>query len=287
MSSMIAMTRKVAPQKAPIVQQVPIIQEAPIIPIVKAANLVDSFNALNVGPKNLNVGSTTSAATRTAITNVRVFDGTSLSAPRTVVIEGDHFGVNSIGATIVNGNGGILIPGLIDAHVHVADPSQLAQLRSFGVTTGLDMEAWPPEVVYALRQVAGQGGLADFRTAQLAAMHNRFGMPPEGHVENAAAAGPWVADRISQGADYIKIIADQKDAMGHPGLDQDTLNALVSSAHGYGKFTVAHATALDAVKMSQKAKVDMLTHTPLGDTLDNGIVQRLVRKLSSYNPRYI
>jgi N-acetylglucosamine-6-phosphate deacetylase len=77
-------------------------------------------------------------AGKTALTNVRVFDGQSLRPPGTVVIDGDRIGTGPAGAQIVDGAGGVLLPGLIDAHVHVRDRDTLDRLCGFGVTTVLD-----------------------------------------------------------------------------------------------------------------------------------------------------
>ena len=65
------------------------------------------------------------AAGKTAVTNVRVFDGRRLRPPGTVVIEGDRIGEGPTGTGRVprssTASGGVLLPGLIDAHVHVRD----------------------------------------------------------------------------------------------------------------------------------------------------------------------
>jgi imidazolonepropionase-like amidohydrolase len=64
-------------------------------------------------------GSRPAPAGRTALTNVCVFGGQQLRPPGTVVIEGDRFGTDAAGATVIDGDGAVLLPGLIDAHVHV------------------------------------------------------------------------------------------------------------------------------------------------------------------------
>ena len=49
----------------------------------------------------------------------------------------------------------MLLPGLIDAHVHLHGRHTLEQLAGFGVTTALDMACAPPELVNSLRGAPG------------------------------------------------------------------------------------------------------------------------------------
>ena len=74
-----------------------------------------------------------------ALTNVRVFDEERVGTPRTVVMDGGVIGVDAMGARQVDGKGGVLIPCLIDAHIHITEEDNLHQLTRHGVTTGLDM----------------------------------------------------------------------------------------------------------------------------------------------------
>jgi len=77
---------------------------------------------------------------RTAITNVRVFDGYRIREPKTVIIDGDTVGHErgEVDA-VIEGQGQILIPGLIDSHLHVGNVAALKSLTSYGVTTGINM----------------------------------------------------------------------------------------------------------------------------------------------------
>ena len=68
-----------------------------------------------------------------AITNVRVFDGHALTEPEKVVVDGDRIGMDPAGARVIDGGGGALLPGLIDAHVHVRGRDNLEQLTDWGV----------------------------------------------------------------------------------------------------------------------------------------------------------
>jgi dihydroorotase-like cyclic amidohydrolase len=65
--------------------------------------------------------------TTTVVTNVRVFDGTRLTEPTTIVLDGDVIGTGSVGAETVDGGGATLLPGLLDAHVHMNDRDELTR----------------------------------------------------------------------------------------------------------------------------------------------------------------
>ena len=206
-----------------------------------------------------------------ALTNVRVFDGRELRGPTTVVIEGGLVGRDSAGARITDVDGATLLPGFIDAHVHLLNEEHLQQLADFGVTTALDMGAWPPSMVDALRN---RTGMADIRSAGIPATtagstHSHLPGYPAGElVDGPTGAARFVTDRIAEGADYIKLIADI------PGPDQETLNALVATSHDHGKRTVAHAVSTAALDMALQAGVNMITHVPLDRRLTESTAAR-------------
>jgi imidazolonepropionase-like amidohydrolase len=214
---------------------------------------------------------------KTALTNVRVFDGRGIDKPTMVIIDGDRIGADPVGAQTIDAAGAILLPGLIDAHIHLTGVTDLERLRDHGVTTGLVMAAWPPDLVASLR---GKRGLTDLRTAGTPAVgaggsHARMpGFPREGIVTEPGQARLFVAARVSEGADYIKVITE---APGRGGVDQPVLNALVEEAHGHGKLVVAHAATAGAYGMALEAGIDVLTHAPLDKALDDAAVQRLAQ----------
>jgi imidazolonepropionase-like amidohydrolase len=199
-----------------------------------------------------------SDASKTALTHVRVFDGRRLREPGTVVIDGDLIGSDAAGARVIDAGRAVLLPGLIDAHVHLYGREDLEQLSAFGVTTALDMGT-PWEVVNELR---GLHGLTDIRSPGKPACapgsdHARMlQAPPEAQVAGPDQASEFVSNWISQGADYIKII------LARDGFDQPTLNAIVAAAHEHGKLTVAHASSFADIAMAQEAQVDVVTHAP-------------------------
>lgn len=220
--------------------------------------------------------SDTSGDGKVAVTDVRVFDGHSMCALDTVVIDGGVLGTDAAGARVVDGAGAVLLPGLIDAHVHLHGIETLERLGDFGITTALDMATWPPELVDSLRRVPG---LTDIRSSGTPAAapggpHARIpGFPKDGIVTGPGEAARFVAERVAEGSDYIKIIAESP---GPGALDQATLDALVAAAHVHGKRTVAHAVSFAAIDMAQRAQADMVTHAPLDTVLDAAAVARMV-----------
>lgn len=212
---------------------------------------------------------------RTALLNVRVFDGRALTAPRTVVIDGGRIGVSALGARRIDAKGATLLPGLIDSHIHLHGVENLEQMIGYGVTTGLDMATWPPSLVDSLR---GLTGLTDIRSSGTSAtapgsVHSQLpGFPEDGLVDGPQDAVRFVADRVAEGADYIKVISDI------PGLDQRTLNTLVKAAHGYRKLVVAHAASTPGTLMAQEAGADILTHVPLDTAMTPEVAGRIAAR---------
>ena len=218
-------------------------------------------------------GAGTGRSEKIALTNVRVFDGRELRGPTTVVIEDGFVGRDSAGARITDAGGATLLPGFIDAHVHLLNEQHLQQLADFGVTTALDMGAWPPSMVDSLRR---RTGMADIRSAGIPATiagstHSHLPGYPAGElVDGPTGATRFVTDRIAEGADYIKLIADI------PGPEQETLDALVAASHDHGKLTVAHAVSTAALDMALQAGVDMITHVPLDRRLIESTAARVL-----------
>ena len=209
---------------------------------------------------------------RTAITNVRVFDGQGLTEPTTVVIEKGLISLDADGADIVDGHGGVLLPGLIDAHIHLNTEHELQAMAQYGVTTGLDMATWPPSKLENLRKFAG---VTDFRSPGVPAtspgsLHSiMLPIPKEELVSNPEDGVRFVQDRLAEGTDYVKMIVDI------PGPDQATLNSIVAEAHKHGKLVVAHASAFDTFGMAQDAGADIITHAPRDKILDDEACSRM------------
>lgn len=209
------------------------------------------------------------------VTNVRVFDGKQTFPNTHVAVTGGI--VRAIGGDLaawrslptIDGTDSTLVPGLIDAHVHVRDAGQLRQALRFGVTTVLDMAtlAITPGDLLAIRTRANAAtDMADVRSAGYPATS------PSGHGTEFGAVIPrfsalvgareFVATRRAEGSDYLKIMLNgvRSASAGASNLDEPQVRALVDAAHAAGMLAVAHVETLDDVNVALSAGVDGLMH---------------------------
>ncbi len=216
-----------------------------------------------------------------AITNVKVFDGNALTEERTVVIDHGVISEAATADTTVDGQHGTLLPGFIDSHVHLASLAQLEQGTNWGCTTILDMGSQSMAVTNSLRH---REGLADIRGAgNLASapggmQTTRMGYPASSAVTGPADASRFVAERVSEGADYIKVIVEDPHIMGSAALDGATISALVEAAHQAGLNVIAHVTTFAALTNAADAGVDILTHAPLDADVDDTLARSLATR---------
>lgn len=216
---------------------------------------------------------------RTVIENVRIFDGHGLTESQNVVIDGNVIGdTRQDGDEVIDGQNGILLPGLIDSHVHLQNEGHLRQLAKYGVTTALDMATWPADKINGLRN---RDGVADVRSAGLpvtaaGSLHSHIlPLPEEAMLSGPEQARDFVQKRVDEGSDYIKIICDV------PGPDQETLNQVAEAAHEKGKIVVAHASSYVPCQMALKAKADIMTHAPLDKPVDAAMIETMKQNIIS------
>ncbi|GKZ20315.1 hypothetical protein AbraIFM66951_004182 [Aspergillus brasiliensis] len=212
----------------------------------------------------------------TALTNVRIFDGNRILDPSTVIIDGEVIGsADATPTETIDANGAVLLPGLIDAHIHLLGPENLAQLADHGVTTAFDMATWPLELLTSLRNHPGV--VTNILACGIPAtapgsIHSCMPtLPAEALLSTAADGEKFVTDRIAEGADYIKVVADV------PGPTQETVDAIVRTAHQYGKKVIAHAVTTVATAMAQAAEVDVITHVAMDRQFNEEEITDMVR----------
>ncbi len=209
----------------------------------------------------------------TLIRNVNVFDGVRMLGVRDVLVSAGCIAriAPSIaappGASIVDGSGKTLLPGLIDAHTHVFGDA-LQQALVFGVTTELDMFTMTAEAsrLRAEQKAGRAASRADIFSAGTLATAPRghgteYGFPIP-TIASPDSAQAWVDARIAEGSDYIKIVFDDGRAYGMntPTISSATLAALIKAAHRRGKLAVVHIGSADGARVALEAGANGLVH---------------------------
>ena len=221
-----------------------------------------------------------------AITGARIFDGEAVIDGDTVVVaDGMIASVGDSpppGAEVIDAQGGTLLPGLIDGHVHTSE-NGLRQALSFGVTTELEMGG-APRSAEMRAQVASDDTMADLRSAGVP-VTAPCGHPntlmigreklftPDCGCNHAAQVVPgvvsiddmpgFVAQRVREGSDWIKVIAESGVVFAEPGQPElaDKMYAVaVEASHGADKMAIAHALTLQATLTVIESGVDGLAH---------------------------
>jgi imidazolonepropionase-like amidohydrolase len=173
----------------------------------------------------------------------------------------------------VGGPGAAVVPGLVDAHVHLAFSSPAAMVAG-GVVAVRDLGApladarrWragaAPVVAVAGPVLTAPGGYPS-RTWGAAG----FAEP----VADAAGAKAAVRRLAAAGVDLVKLALEP--AGGAPVPSPAVAAAVVAAAHDAGLAVTCHALTAAMVGRALDAGVDELCHTPV-ETLPAAIVERV------------
>ncbi|KRD30451.1 hypothetical protein ASE35_17170 [Lysobacter sp. Root916] len=234
-----------------------------------------------------------------AIRDVRVFDGERM-LPATTVLVRDGL-IAAVGAKlaipagvpVVEGRGGTLLPGLIDAHTHSFGEARRDALR-FGVTTELDMFTDHRLLADARKEREGHARTdrADLWSAGTLVTAKgghgtEYGLAIP-TLDDPAQAETFVRDRIGEGSDYIKLVVDNGAAYAGrariPTLSDETTRAAIDAAHRQNKLAMVHvAQVADAEKVID-AGADGLIHVYSDRVADAALVAAIKRRNAFVTP---
>ncbi|MGH3885455.1 MAG: amidohydrolase family protein [Pseudonocardiaceae bacterium] len=206
-----------------------------------------------------------------AITNVTVIDATGAPAQpgMTVVVRGDR--IATLGAsrdvavpkeaTVVDGAGKFLIPGLWDMHVHPYDPNWLALFLANGVTGVRVMKGEP--VHHSWRQDVQQGTLLGPR--MVIASNLIDGPDPiwsgSVAVTNEAEARQAVQQAQEKGADLVKVYSLLPRAAFFALADEAHKRDIVFAGHVPDAVTAAEASDAGLRSIEHLSGVTVATST--------------------------
>jgi len=135
----------------------------------------------------------------------------------------------------------------------------------------------PGLVASAKEQAGSRPDVADVRSSGVGATapggHPSMMYAPFPTLTAADQAGQFVAERIAEGSDYLKIISGTGGLW--PSLDSETIKALVTAAHARGLVVVAHVSSTAGVEEVVSAGVDVVAHVPADAELDRALVERM------------
>jgi imidazolonepropionase-like amidohydrolase len=231
-------------------------------------------------------------AASVVIRGAHVFDGENDLGVVDVAIDEDR--IAAVGrdlpvpqaTQVIDASGKFLMPGLIDAHVHVSDPLALEEALAFGVTTVLD-QMGPPDVAASLRTAAASNpSLADYRAATNPVLApggigTQFGVVYD-TVDDPAKIDERVDAIVAGGADWVKIVDDDGTSLGLPGpmpaLDAETIAKAIARAHADGRIAVVHVTQVAAAARVIAAGADGLAHMFADATADAVLINDIKAK---------
>jgi imidazolonepropionase-like amidohydrolase len=185
--------------------------------------------------------------------------------------------------TLLDASGLTVLPGFIDAHVHIglSDPGEV--LRG-GVTTVRDL-AWPLEEISAMahRSASGLDGPLILAAGPMLTVAGGYPITaawaPEGTgiaITSTNHAQRTVDELAAAGLSIIKI------ALNPPAgevLPSDLLSEIVVAAHDHGLKVTGHIHGLGELEKALDAGIDELAHMLMSpEQLPEHVIDRMVEK---------
>lgn len=223
----------------------------------------------------------------TLIRNATLLHGRSLRLVEatTLTLDGRRIGAIGDGSPsddTVETDGLLLLPGFVDAHVHIgfADPREV--LRR-GVTTVRDL-GWPVPDIFRLADASTRPGFdgplvlaAGPIVTAPGGYPTRAAWAPRGtghEVADPGEARATVEEVVSAGASVVKFALNPPVG---PVLDRATLRALVGAAHDAGLTTTGHVYGVDELDKALDCGADELAHMLMSEEeIPDATIARMV-----------
>lgn len=229
-------------------------------------------------------------AAHTAAQDLDLVDGTLIdgtgAAPRNGVsirVRGGRIvSIDTVAPTPTPGTrridlrGRVVLPGLIDAHAHIAAPDAARRALESGVTTARVLgdaflqamgtrdliragHASGPELLVSSSIIRPKPGVAFYQT------YPQFGQAMAGELRGAETVAAVVRAQVARGVDVIKVGASERAGLASTDprraeLTEDEMRAAVMTARAAGRSVAAHAHGTSGVRAAVRAGVRSVEH---------------------------
>lgn len=194
------------------------------------------------------------------------------------------------GTPIRNLRGKTILPGFVNAHVHITNLSDQA-LKGWtraGVTTVVDLAGVPHVLLARRRALAASNDLSYPRLL----VAGPFFTVPGGHpiptsglsnevvvIQGPADARAKVTALINTGVNLIKIVVSGRTDMKWPELSNAEIAAITATAHARGVRVVAHVDRAAALRRAVEHGIDDAAHLPRDRVPDDVFALMVKRKV--------
>jgi imidazolonepropionase-like amidohydrolase len=199
-------------------------------------------------------------------------------------------------ADMLDVNGGFILPGFINSHVHNAfNRTNLTTWAQAGVTTVRDVGAYePPSVAFKFRDSVRPDPFCARLVAAGPLVTVPGGYPiawrsfPAMAVTSPEDARAKISSLLDQGAELIKIVIEDGLGQGIPTPGWPTLapaevQAIVETAHARGVPVSGHITFTRYLQVALDAAVDDCAHS-IFDPLPESMIQQMVESKMALVP---
>ena len=170
--------------------------------------------------------------------------------------------------SLIDGKGKYIIPGLVNAHVHVSNLDELKEGYNYGILAYLNMhtsledreDQWKKmskdSIGYPLLYGSGHA-------ATVPGGHPNQFSPDMETINDSISIEQWVDNRIAKGVDYIKIVRDNHPWLNYPPiptLSFEQIGQIINYAKSKGYKTVVHSITMGDILEIVKFKPDGFVH---------------------------
>lgn len=248
-----------------------------------------SFDALLAQSAGKNADAQNPADAGQAWVGARIIDGTGRAAIENATLVIRNGRIVAVGMKVklprgvqkIDAGGKTIIPGLINAHGHVNDPSQLGVYLRDGITT---VQSLGGAKEFEIREQIAKSSAGAFPRFYVAGLiQDSTAIPGAVAVTSPDQARLSVDELIRNKPDFVKVrIDDFRGARSK--MPPEVYQAAIDEAHKNGFRTAAHIVYLDDAKGVLRAGVDYIAHSVRDQDVDQEFIDLMKKRDVSYCP---